>query len=62
MNVIRYEQEIRKDADKMHAHAQSTGLAEAYERAAQLYERCGDFEQARVCYNAAAIIRNAGTK
>ncbi len=53
MNIGRYETEVHKDADRLHARAQQTGVAADYIRAAELYERCGDFEQARACREAA---------
>ena len=53
MNVIQYEIEVHKDAEKIHRLAQQNGDAKAYEHAAQLYELCGDFDKARVCYEAA---------
>ncbi len=53
MNIHRYEIEIKKDADKIHARAQQSGEAVDYIKAAELYERCGEFEQARVCRESA---------
>lgn len=58
MNILRYEQEIRKDADKMHKHAQDTGIPQAYIAAAQLYEKCGDFDVAAVCREAAERLQS----
>jgi hypothetical protein len=56
MNVISYELKIKRDADKIHELAQQNGEAAAYIRAAELYEASGDFEQARVCREAAAAL------
>lgn len=53
MNPVRYENEIRKDAVRLHTHAQQTGEAAAYIRAAELYERCGDYKLAAICREAA---------
>jgi hypothetical protein len=58
MNIIRFETETHKDAEKLHKHAQQTGDAAAYRRAAQLYERAGDYGKARVCYDAADALEN----
>ena len=57
MNIIRFETEIHKDADKIHARAQESGEAVDYLKAAELYEKCGDFQQARVCRDAADTVR-----
>lgn len=54
MNVRRYEIALHKEADKVHEAAQKSGQAYDYIKAAELYERCGDFEQAAICRNAAA--------
>ena len=53
MNVQRKEANVHKDADKIHQLAQNTGDANGYIRAAELYEKAGDFEQARLCREAA---------
>ena len=53
MNIGRYETEVRKDADKAHAAAQHSGYASDYVKAAELYERVGEYELARVCRDAA---------
>jgi hypothetical protein len=53
MNILRYENSIHRDADKIHALAQQNGEAAAYIRAAELYEKAGDFNQARICREAA---------
>ena len=53
MNIIRYEQEVRKDADKAHAAAQQSGYPSDYVKAAELYEKVGEFDLARVCREAA---------
>ena len=57
MNILRYETELRKDADKAHALAQNSGQAVDYEEAAELYEKCGAFELARVCREAAEVAK-----
>lgn len=56
MNVIRLETNTHKTAERLHKYAQQNGDAAAYRRAAQLYERAGDYEKARVCYNAADVL------
>jgi hypothetical protein len=53
MNIARFETEIHKRAERLHKRAQQTGDKAAYIRAAELYERAGDFEKALVCRNAA---------
>lgn len=53
MNILRQETEIHKNADKVHAKAQDSGDAYDYIVAAQLYEYAGDWDQARVCREAA---------
>lgn len=53
MNILRYETEVRKDADKIHARAQQSGDFHDYIRAAELYEKVGDWHMARICREAA---------
>jgi hypothetical protein len=53
MNIIRFETEIHKRAERLHERAQQTGDKAAYIRAAELFERAGDYEKALVCRNAA---------
>lgn len=53
MNPIRYDIQIHRDADRIRSLAQQTGDAVAYIQAAELYERCGDFDKARICREAA---------
>jgi hypothetical protein len=57
MNTIRYESELHKTADRLHALAQLTGDAAAYIRAAEIYEKCGDWEQARICRECAERLK-----
>jgi hypothetical protein len=49
MNTVRYESQLHRDADRLHELAQRTGDRAAYIRAAELYELCGDYRQARIC-------------
>jgi hypothetical protein len=42
MNIIRFETEIHKRAERLHERAQQTGDKAAYIRAAELFERAGD--------------------
>jgi hypothetical protein len=49
MNIIRFETEIHKRAERLHERAQQTGDRAAYIRAAELFERAGDWNKARVC-------------
>jgi hypothetical protein len=53
MNILRFETEIHKRAERLHKRAQQTGDKAAYIRAAELFERAGDYEKALVCRNAA---------
>jgi hypothetical protein len=53
MNIARFETETHNRAERLHESAQQTGDKAAYIRAAELYERAGDFEKALVCRNAA---------
>lgn len=53
MNIHRYETEIHKDADRAHDAAQKSGFPSDYVKAAELYEKVGDFAMARVCRDAA---------
>jgi hypothetical protein len=53
MNIIRFETETHKRAERLHERAQQTGDKTAYIRAAELFERAGDYEKALVCRNAA---------
>lgn len=53
MNILRYESEVRKDADKVHQRAQISGEYSDYIRAAELYEKVGDWDMARRCREAA---------
>ena len=53
MNIDRQETQTKRYADKMHEHAQETGIREAYIKAAELYEQCGEWDKARVCREAA---------
>lgn len=53
MEQYRYEQQIRTKADKAHEAAQRSGLPTDYIVAAELYEKAGEYEQARLCYEAA---------
>jgi uncharacterized protein HemY len=53
MNIFRYENAVHKEADRAHAAAQQSGKPSDYVKAAELYEKCGDFEQAAQCRNAA---------
>lgn len=62
MNVLRYETELKKDADKIHERAQQSGEAVDYIAAATLYERIGEYELARRCREAAGILAKAGLK
>lgn len=57
MNVHRYDAETHKRADRLHDRAQQTGRAEDYTAAADLYERCGMYEKARVCREAAEVAK-----
>ncbi len=59
MNISRYELELKKDADRLHVHAQQTGEKAAYLRAAEFYERAGDFRQARACREAVEVLAKA---
>lgn len=59
MNVSRYESELRKDADRLHRYAQQTGRAVDYIKAAEIYERAGDYQQAQVCREAAERLEKA---
>jgi hypothetical protein len=59
MNVTRYENETRKAADKIHERAQRSGEEIDYRKAAELYERCGDYRAARVCRDAAEALGKA---
>lgn len=54
MDNNRYESELHKRADRLHDYAQRTGLAFDYIKAAEAYERSGDYEAARLCREAAA--------
>jgi hypothetical protein len=56
MNIVRYESQVHRDADRKHQYAQTTGRAVDYIAAAEMYEKCGDFNQARVCREAAAAL------
>jgi hypothetical protein len=49
MNTVRYETQLHRDADRLHELAQQNGDRAAYIRAAELYELCGDYRQARIC-------------
>ena len=53
MNIHRYESEVHKDADKAHEAAQRSGYSSDYIKAAELYEKCGDYYMAQVCRIAA---------
>lgn len=53
MSEERHENDTKKQADRLHEHAQQTGDPYDYTRAAVLYNRCGDYEQERVCLEAA---------
>jgi hypothetical protein len=54
MNILRYENELKKDADKIRERARQTGEAVDYIAAAELYEKCGAWDDARQCREAAA--------
>jgi hypothetical protein len=54
MNTVRYEQGVKRAADRLHQRAQETGIAADYIGAATLYEKCGEYNLARICREAAA--------
>jgi hypothetical protein len=58
MNVHRYETQVHKDADKAHRAAQQSGYASDYIKAAELFEKCGDYGMARVCREAAERLQS----
>lgn len=45
--------EVKKQADRMHQTAQKSGNANDYVLAAELYEKCGLYNMARQCREAA---------
>jgi len=57
MNIDRYEKVLHREADAAHEAAQQSGLVSDYIVAAQLYEKCGDFDLARICREAAERLR-----
>lgn len=60
MNVIRYETNVHKEAAQKHQQAQRSGNYMDYLDAAELYEKCGDFQKATVCREAAEKLMRAG--
>jgi gamma-glutamyl:cysteine ligase YbdK (ATP-grasp superfamily) len=57
MNIERQETRTHKLADKVHTNAQQSGQASDYDHAARLYEEAGNYEQARICREAADRLR-----
>ena len=54
MNIQRQETRTHKAADRLHEASQRSGQASDYEHPARLYEAAGDYNQARICREAAA--------
>lgn len=59
MEQYRFEHQIHAKADKAHEAAQKSGLPTDYIVAAELYEKAGSYEQARICREAAERLTNA---
>lgn len=54
MDNKRYEDQLHRQADRLHDYAQQTGEPVDYVLAAEMYEKAGDYESARLCREAAA--------
>lgn len=59
MNETRRDEQIKRNADRVHEHAQKTGDPYAYLKAAQLYNACGDYKQERQCMEAVDALMKA---
>ena len=51
--------EVKKQADRMHQTAQKSGNANDYVLAAELYEKCGLYNMARQCREAAEKLQKS---
>ena len=58
METQTYETMIHRSADRAHEAAQRSGLAVDYTVAAELYEKAGDYNKARICREAAERLQS----
>lgn len=57
MSIKRYRDALRDEAERHHTTAQETGDPAEYDKAAESYEKIGDFDEADRCRDAARRLR-----
>jgi hypothetical protein len=61
MNILRHENQVHRDADRVHERAQNSGEATDYLAAAELYHQSGDYKQEATCREAAEALMKEKT-